>query len=195
LSDPSPINHLTAELTSGDEERAEAAAKKLVAIGSPAIPFLTSLLASPEEDQRWWALRTLAEIDHPAVLEYLLVGLQDASSAVRQCAALGSRFHPDPTAIPALVALLFDSDALCADLAADTLIAIGAPAVPALLEAAQSEHRFARLAAIRALATIADTRAISTLLAAVEDESTLVGYWASEGLDRMGVGFVFLEPE
>ena len=47
----------------------------------------------------------------------------------------------------------------------------------------------------RALALIGDTEAIPALFKAWGEGSTMIQYWAEEGLDRMGVGMQFFIPE
>ena len=51
-----------------------------------------------------------------------------------------------------------------------------------------------RLEAARALSEIGDTRAIPVLFKALEEGSVVLEYWASEGLEKMGVGMTFFEP-
>ena len=65
------IDELLADLTSGDETRAENAVPGLVELGENAIPALRDLLDSADADQRWWALRTLAQSPQPQT-EWLL---------------------------------------------------------------------------------------------------------------------------
>ena len=64
-----------------------------------------------------------------------------------------------------------------------------------LLDAMQHGEHLARLEAVRALAKIGDQRAIPALFEALDDSSALIEYWASEGLEKMGVGMVFYKPE
>ena len=45
------------------------------------------------------------------------------------------------------------------------------------------------------LAKIGDERAIPVLFEALDDSSALIEYWASEGLEKMGVGMVFYKPK
>jgi HEAT repeat protein len=211
------LHRYISDLTSGDDQRAEAAAQALAQKDpSQVIPALLNILSmkgathqdqvhrawsasdapsvDPSVDHRWWALRALAEISHPKISSILAQSLSDPDPAVRQCAALGLRTHPDPQAIPPLIAALNDPDSLNASLAADALEAIGAEAVPALLEVLQSGPQAARLKAVRALATIGDTRSIPALYAALDEDSAWMEYWAAEGLERMGVGMVFFKP-
>ncbi len=188
------LHPLVAELTGGDDERAEAAVRELAAHGKESVPVLRQLLASSDVDARWWALRTLAEIDDPGVVPLLVAGLGDADTSVRGCAALALQKQPEPLAIPDLIRLLGEGDALLSRLAADALTEIGGEAVPALLAVMENSLQAGRLEAARALALIGDQRAIPALFAALDEDSALLEYWASEGLERMGVGMVFFKP-
>ena len=196
----SAIESRIADLASGDDRRAEAAALELVALGEAALPALLRFFnenksnAPQQVDSRWWALRVLAEIQSPAARETLLQGVADPNPRLRQCALLGLRLQPDERLLSRAPALLADRDALTASLAADALIALGAQATPALVKTLQVAPQSARLQAIRALARIQDPRSIPVLFKALDEDSALVEYWASEGLERMGVGMTFFKP-
>jgi HEAT repeat protein len=196
-------DHL-AELTAGDDERAEAAVAALAALPQSqwedVLTALGEMSNDTEADTRWWGVRALAAVPAPGALRLLIRALGDEDAAVRQCAALGLRLHPATIpraqqAIPALIAALDDRDHLCAQLSTDALVQIGEAAVPALLDVMENGSRTARLKAVRALAKIGDQRAIPALFTALDENSALMEYWASEGLERMGVGMVFFEPE
>jgi HEAT repeat protein len=189
------LEDLLVALTSGEEERAEAAAGELAFQGEAALPALQELLSSPEAEHRWWATRTLADIKDSQVVPLLLAALQDAKADVRHCAAVALRLQPSPQAIPGLVATLGDEDRLLARLASDALVAAGNEAVPALLEVMQKESLAACLEAIRALARIGDPSSIPALFAALDGDSAIMEHWANEGLERMGVGMSFFQPE
>ena len=189
------------ELTSGEDERAEAALAGLTSLGNQcaqrsasALSALGELAGSADEDTRWWALRALAEFDSPFVQKHLIAALEDEEPAVRECAALGLRIHPTPEAVPALVAALNDTDMLTADLAADALIDIGAAAVPVLLEVLEHGQPMPQLSAVRALALIGDPRAIPALYKALDTDLMIMEFWASQGLERMGVGMQLFKP-
>ena len=182
------------QLTSGDDQRAEAAALALAELGPQVLPALQDLLHSPDPDARWWANRILAELDSPQAASLLIESLQDTDIAVRQCAALALSYRPQQAAVAQLIVALDDPDHLLARLAADALVAAGAMAVPALLDVMQAGNQAARLEAVRALALIGDTRAIPTLFTALDEDSALIEYWADEGLQRMGVGMTFFKP-
>ncbi len=183
------------ELGCGDDERAEAALSHLAVWGPEVIDSLRQRLVNPEAEVRWWAVRALAEIHDERVPALLTRLLSDPEKSVRWCAGLALRTHPSTQSIPSLLPLLLDEDGLTRRLAGDALIAIGSPAVPQLLDAMQKSVHVARLEAVRALAKIADERSIPALFEALDDSSALIEYWASEGLEKMGVGMVFYKPK
>jgi len=188
------LDDLLADLTSGDESRAENAVPGLVELGEEVFPALRGLLESEDADQRWWALRTLAQA-HQTVTEWLLPFLDDPSAEVRQAAALGLCSHPDETAVRPLIRALSDADSMVSDLARNALVSIGKAAVPSLLEVPGDAQPRARINALRALAEIGDHSAIPTLMAALEDDSVMLQHWAEEGLERLGLNMVYLKPE
>lgn len=188
------LDQLIAELTSGDDRRAEAAAQKLAAAGENAASALQALLASPDSDTRWWAARALAEIPGEQAVNGLLQALADPDPAVRQCAALGCGKQRARSAVPALLRAMHDSDSLTARLAANALVIIGSPAVEPLVELLKGATQSVKLEAARALALISDPRAIPALFDALDNDSLLLEYWANEGLERMGVGMAFFKP-
>ena len=190
----SNLDALLSDLTSGDETRAESAVPGLMELGEEAFPALQSLLNSADADQRWWALRALAQSPQ-ARTEWLLPLLDDSAPEVRQAAALGLCSHPAETAIKPLVRALSDSDSIVSGLACNALVAIGKSAVPSLLEISKDAPQMARINAIRALAEIVDHSAIPALMAALEDDSIMIRHWAEEGLERLGLDMVYLKPE
>jgi len=196
------LSELLLELISGDDRRAEAAASSLGAYGEQTFSILEPLLRSSEADLRWWAVRGLSELPGDLAGAHLIQALRDESPAVRQCAALGLSRQLNlvdgniaQRAVPALIEAMSANDALLARLAANTLTCIGAAAVPALLDLLANSPQPVRLEAARALALIGDVRAIQALFEASEEDSTLMEYWANQGLERMGVGMVFFRPE
>jgi HEAT repeat protein len=188
------LDELLADLTSGDEARAESSVPGLVALGEEAFPRLRDLLNSTDADHRWWALRTLAQSPQTRT-EWLLPLLEDSAPEVRQAAALGLCSHPDETAIKPIIRALNDNDSMTSDLARNALVMIGKQAVPFLLEVPKDAPQRARINALRAVAEIGDYRAIATLMAALEEDSVMMQHWAEEGLERLGLNMVYLKPE
>jgi HEAT repeat protein len=183
------------ELGCGDDARAEAALSHLAVWGPEAVEPLRKRLSNPDAEVRWWAVRGLAEINDERIPGILVTALSDADQSVRWCAGLALRTHPSEEAAPTLLSLLTDEDSLTRRLAGDALVAIGAQVVPQLLDALQNGEHLTRLEAVRALSKIGDPRSIPALFECLDDSSALVEYWASEGLEKMGVGMVFYKPE
>lgn len=188
------LETLVEQLISGDDQKAEQAALALAELGEQALPTLLELADSPDCDHRWWALRSLALIPAPQAKAALIHALGDSDINVRQCAALGIRHQPTFEAVPALLEALASQDKLLARLAADALTAIGHQAVPDLILTVKNGNPTARLEAVRALALIGDPRAIPILYNVLSEESTFMEYWATEGLDRMGIGIIYVKP-
>ncbi|OQX61971.1 MAG: hypothetical protein B5M51_06770 [Anaerolinea sp. 4484_236] len=194
------LDKLLADLISGDEALAEAAMNKLVALGEETFPALKAMLDASDADHRWWALSVLAQIEDTDA-EWLLPALDDDSVEVRQCAALGLSVHPDPKAASALIDAMRDPDSMVSTLAANALAKIGEAAVPALLAVLEEDEsgqnalqvKAARLGAMRALATIADPRAIPAMMAALEEDSVFMRHWAETGLKNLGQDMVYLK--
>jgi HEAT repeat protein len=186
---------LVAELTCGDDQRAEAAALEFAAHESKAIPVLKSLLDSPDEDTRWWSTRALGAIRHREVTPLLLRSLRDRERSVQYCAAVALHAQPDITAIPSLITLLGSDDQLLARLSADALEAIGPPATPALIAVMENGTHSEIINAVRALSRIGDYRAIPSLFKALDHESIVIQHWADKGLEDLGVGMSFYDPE
>jgi HEAT repeat protein len=190
----SALNGLLADLTSGDEARAEAAVPEIVALGEEAFPSLHTLLESNDSDIRWWAVRTLSQNLAPPTA-WLLQALQDPAPEVRQCAALGLCSHPNDESIPSLITALADADTMVSNLATNAVVAVGAEAVPFLLESLKTSPQAARINAMRALADIRDYRAVQAMMSALEEDSMLMQHWAEEGLERLGLNMVYLDPD
>jgi HEAT repeat protein len=188
------LSELVNQLTEGDDEQAETAARGIAAYGKRGLEALLPLIADPDPDRRWWAIRTLAEIKDPQAVQLLIQALSDPEPAVRGCAARGLQGQPDERAVPALVSALADRDSLVARLAGNALAAAGAMAVPALLEALRDSSFQSQVEAARSLALIGDQRSIPALFEALDSDSSLVEHWANEGLERMGVGMAFFIP-
>jgi len=177
------------DLFSGDDARAEAALRQ---IDSSHLPALAEALASGGPDSRWWAACALARLPDPRAVSALLAASADPDPNVRAAVLQGLGEQRAPQAITPLLFALGDPSPYLARLAADALIHIGQPAVPALIRALENDAESrVRLSAARALALIGDTAAIPALFRALEDESAMVQYWAEEGLERMGVGQVY----
>ena len=187
------MHELLAELTSGDDTRAENSIPAIVDLGMDAIPTLLELTRAEEVDSRWWAVRALAASPHTRT-ENLIPLLSDSATEVRAAAALALCNHPDESAIPALINTLSDEDSLTAGLAGNALVKIGSPSVPSLLTVMSEAPTSIRIIVLRALSEIRDHRAIPVMMKSLSEESAVLQYWAQEGLQRLGLDMVYGKP-
>jgi HEAT repeat protein len=182
---------LLADLQSGDAARAEAAAQALPEHGTEALAALDQLLDDPQADTRWWAARCLAEINAEGVAALLEKALADTDSSVQAAAAISVRKNPIPEAVSPLVGLLAGEDQMLARLAGDALVAIGEPATLELIDVLENGGQQAQVGAARALAQIGDLCSVSALFKLLDSDSAMLEHWASEGLEKMGIGMTF----
>lgn len=179
-----------AAIASGDDERAE----KLVHLlhGSDE-PELLRLAESTDPEQRWWALRALAQVGSQAAAPILADALQDPDPAVRSVAvmALGTLFSRGADTkgpiLPRMAALLSDDEGLVRQVAAEGLARCGDDAVPVLAEALSSPHDGIRVRAAYALHRIGTMATALPLYHHLNDPSPLVRHYAYETLDRLGL--------
>jgi HEAT repeat protein len=187
------IQDLLAELTSGDDLRAENSISAILELGTAALPALWDLTRAEDVDTRWWAVRTLAVSPHTRTDDLVPI-LKDSAPEVRAAAALALCNHPHESAAEALIESLADNDSLTAGLAANALVKIGSPSVPSLLEVMGKAPAGIRILALRALSEIRDHRAIPVMMKCLGEESAVLQYWAQEGLDRLGLNMVYVKP-
>lgn len=188
------MNNLLADLTSGDDVRAEQSIIPLIELGEAAMKPLLDLTRSHDADIRWWAVRALAASPHTLTVD-LIPLLNDSSSAVRAAAALAILNHPSEEAIEGLIKTLYDEDSLTANLASNALVKIGSPTTPSLLKVMEEAQTNIRILAIRALAEIKDHRAIPIMMKCLnnENESAVIQYWAQQGLEKLGLDMVYIK--
>jgi HEAT repeat protein len=185
------LGDLLEDLSSGDSARAERAALELPKHKEAALQELSQLIQSDDADKRWWAACALAGFAQPAAGDLLTAALADPDAGVRQCAALALSKSPHASAIPALIETLAAEDSLLTRLAADALVALGAAAVEPLIAVVETNEGNAQVEAARALALIGDPRAVPALFKLLDSDSAVLEHWATEGLEKMGVGMSF----
>jgi HEAT repeat protein len=79
-------------------------------------------------------------------------------------------------------------------LAGNALVAIGSPSVPGLLEVLKDAQQSARIQAMRVLAVIRDHSAIPAMMQVMDEDSVFLQHWAKEGLERLGLNMVYIQP-
>jgi len=188
-----PLVPLLQAIQAGDDEAAEAAVNRLTTMNGAALSSLAQLRRDGDHDQRWWAVRAIAELaeDDPArrdqAIPMLLDALHDPDDSIRCVAALGLGQIRAASAIPALALLLADPSGWVRGAAADALALIGEPAVPALGEALQDPREGVRVRAAYALRRIRSIKSARWLFPALNDPNHIVHTYAYEALDEMGL--------
>jgi HEAT repeat protein len=189
------IRELGDRFTMLDEATCEAEAIALGQQGEMGLAILRKLLASPEIDVRFWAVRGLWANGLPQAVELLIDTLQDEAEMIRSGVALALGELQAETAVDALAQLLTTDISACGDHAAHALAKLGSAAAPLLIEAMQQKAAWVRRRAAKALVAVESKAAIPVLFEALEDESYLVRQYAEEALKRMGVGeMVYFRP-
>lgn len=184
-------------LAAGTEAERESAAERLMACGGPAVAGLVRILASGDDDARWWAARTLAGIPGPEAAQALVEILRDPDDDIVACAVmgLGERRESDPEVVDALLSTLRRAGAYLGRHVSDALSKIGEPAVGGLTLALEEPTPAVRVQAARALVRIESRQSIPALIKALDDPEAAVEHYAWEALQRMGVGVtVFFQP-
>ena len=97
---------LVASLAAGSTRHLKETRKALVQIGEPAVAPLLDALRAPEEQVRWEAVKTLAEIRSPSAANGLVDALTDPDGGVRWLAAEGLVYVGPTSLDPLLYALL-----------------------------------------------------------------------------------------
>ena len=116
-----------------------------------AVPWLSDLLASSEDEERVAACRALARFSDPELRDLFMRALDDGFAPVRAQAARALGAVPDPVAAPALQRGLGDPFWWVRSNCADALRRTGPDGIAALERALQSDDRFARDRAAEAL--------------------------------------------
>jgi HEAT repeat protein len=184
------LDELMAAAAAGDDERAEALVAQLAPGDEPA---LLALATASDPDQRWWAMRALAEYGSAAAAGVIAAALHDADPSVRAAAALtlAKLQHRRPEAatpyLAALAALLADDQGLVRQAAADALSQCGDAAVAVLANVLREDAEAMRSRAAYALRKIGTYRAAAVLYPLLEDPNPLVRAYAYEGLDDLGL--------
>ena len=93
---------------------------------------------------------------------------------------------PSDARIPPLLCSLAGGDPVVREKARETLVAIGKPAVPSLIQLLSNRRPLARWEAAKALRAIADPLAATALVNALDDTDDDVRWVAAEGVIALG---------
>lgn len=183
------------QLTSGDDKRAEFAGSQVPENSTLALDSLEKIIGEENIENKWWACRALSSFSNPRASKLLINCLVDENKSINYCAAKGLQIQPAIEALKPLVKILDQADALLRRLAGDALIALGFEATEALIENLKEGTQISKVESARALAFIQDPQSIGALFEALNSGSSMLEYWAQEGLEKMGLGMRFFSPE
>src|SRR5579883_3131687 len=147
---------------------------------------LLAALRDSRPAMREAAMYILGLIGSKAALPYLLQALHDPLPSTRLQAAKALGRSGSPEAVQALLNALHGADEQQSSQIFMALVNLGHVAVPALIEASQSNSSWMRWHSIRALGAIRDDRAIPVLTRALGDRDHGVAWMAAKGLAPFG---------
>lgn len=163
-----------------DPEVRQSASKSLIQLGAPAVDKLIPLLRDSEEFVRKEAAATLGKIGDARAVQHLLkVMTEDEADRPLAAKALEAlKWHPTNPEEQIIYAFSLGKF--------DDPIAIGPPAVPALINLLRGKSKDFRVAAARALGQIGDKNAADSLLSVLQDERSEVREEAARALGLIG---------
>jgi len=168
-------------------------ADRLADTGRSAVPYLVKGLESEDAVVRKLAAFALAKIGPDAkeaaeALAKAMAAEKDNDVESKIAAAIARVGPPSPQSIPGLLEVLTKRGDYTVVAFCDALVAIGAPAVPALVVALESSDRGARYRAAQALARMgpAAKAAVSALVTRIKVRDTYTDLMVDEALARIG---------
>lgn len=183
--DQAATRALIDELRSPDRSRRDEAYKALIASGSPAVPELLKSIKDEDPEVREYAAAALGDIGDKRAVGPLLEMLKTEPKRRYVAAWALGKLKAEAAVDPLISALAEKNDALQKE-STRALIAIGAPAVPALIKALDSADGDVRAYSARALGIIEDKRAEEHLIRHINDENTTVAAAAALALGTAG---------
>jgi hypothetical protein len=132
------------------------------------------------------AIYILGLLESPVATPILIQALNDQVPSVRMQAVKALGRVGDPSAVPALLNALRGADEQLGSQIFSALVRLGRAAVPALLDASNSNSTWMRWQATRALGAIRDRRALPALVNALSDADHSVAWMGAKGLTQFG---------
>lgn len=183
--DDSSIEALVGALRSGDREVRGAAYSALTSAGAPVVPRLIIALGDEDAEIREYAAGALGNIGDDRAVGPLMDMLENADEK-RYVAAWALGEIRAEAATGMLVEAIGEQNEALQKEATRALIKIGAPAVPALIDALESPSGDRRKYAARALGVMQDQRAEEPLIKRLSDSSHDVTAAAALALGTAG---------
>jgi HEAT repeats len=132
------------------------------------------------------AAHVLGIFGSPVATAELIGALQDPVPTVRLQAAKALGRVGNPAAVPVLLNALRGADEQLGSTIFSSLVHLGHLAVPALMEASNSNSAWMRWNSVRALGGINDSRALPVLVKALSDNDHSIAWMGAKGLVRYG---------
>jgi len=182
---------LTTALSDGSKEVRVAACAALSAVDDPqAVPALLHVLGDSEADVRRAAAEALGNLGDPQAVPALSVWAHAGEHAARNALQTLGQPALDLTQAVAQVAAQGTWDILIRALpnekVREAVVGLGAPAVPALIQALGDSDANVRRASAEALGNLGDPQAVPALLHVLGDSEADVRRAAAEALGNLG---------
>lgn len=165
----------------------QGAVRRLVRIGSDAVPTLMEAAASRSKEARMCAAEALARIGDSRGFDAIAAQLDDPDDFVQYEAAWALGIFKDERAVgPLIERLRRDDDSGASNGARQWMDMFGQAAVEPLLQVLRDGSPGARVSAAHNLASIGDERAFDPIAALAEATREMDRVWALEALGRLG---------
>jgi hypothetical protein len=132
------------------------------------------------------AMHTLGLMGSRSAVPELIQALHDPVPSTREQAAKALGRSGSPEAVPTLLDALHNADEPQSNQIFKALVNLGHLAVPALLDASQSNSSWMRWQSVRALGEIHDSRALPVLVRALNDSDHGVAWMAAKSVAPFG---------
>jgi HEAT repeat protein len=183
--DEAAVKALIGALRDGDKQVRDAAYKALISAGKPAVPMLLETLKDKDPDMQEYAAGALGNIgDERAIAP--LVSMLENGGGRRYIAAWALGEMKASGSVDLLIKALGEKNEALQKEATRSLIKIGSPAVPKVIEALKSPGPDVRKYAARALGIIQDKRAEEPLISVLGDGHLDVAAAAALSLGTAG---------
>ena len=179
------IEQLARVLASGNEDQKFWVVKALVALGKDSVPVLIRALTKGSKSMRIHAASALGEIADPIAVPYLSAGLGDGIWRVRRN-CYEALVRIGDRALPELRKAIFSENEDVAFWAARALGKLGEKSRDILLEALKVGSNQLKFIIAAALGETGDTRVINILISNCKDSSWIVQRRSSEALSDIG---------
>ncbi|MFX0207887.1 MAG: HEAT repeat domain-containing protein, partial [Candidatus Hodarchaeota archaeon] len=148
--------------------------RNLVPLGQSIVPLLSGAIYSKNSKIKELSIRVQGELGAKEYLHLWQEAMTDKEMNVRIASASALNRLPDESSIESLVNSLYDKHPEVRRLSLDTLIKIGSPSIPSILEHVSAKDTYVREAVFTFLALYGDSSSVSYLLMGLKDKDANV---------------------